>query len=291
MNKTYTEFLAQSKAKQIFTPWFISALVLFVALSSVAIAMVVLLAPSFEIGRRLFEDGLFKDVIADIKTQDSLMKFVEYDPHADYQKYYKILLDLRENGLLNDWASNIASHKPILPTEEYNEAYIKKATEAIEAFLHAHAQGLINHNNTWGFAVKVLGNFNSSTGVEITTKNGQTFYNDSWFAKFINEFRDVTATYHHNGHDVTLSSASQIRLQTLARAYIYLDQPEIVAYYWVFITTMMPQMITSVILIVKLVTVLKPKKTAEEKAAYKLAKLEKKNMKKNQSLMTNHVGA
>lgn len=44
---------------------------------------------------------------------------------------------------------------------------------------------------------------------------------------------------------------------------------------------MMPQMITLVIIIVKLITVLKPKLNAEQKQALKIAKAQKKAQKNN----------
>lgn len=245
---SYDEFSKLPKVKQIFTPWFITALLVFIVLGGIAFAMIALASEGFE-NARSFVDG-HGHFVNDDSSKTTLMAWLEYDPHSNYQELYKELAKYSNDEL--------TEYYRLYKTEQFNELGGLKVVDSFKAFEHSHANGNINHNSTWGFATKVLG-----AGSE------------SWFYKFIQEFERINGSFTHAGHEVKLAEVANERLAVI-NANVNTNYQ---AYYWVFIICMMPQMIATVIIVVKLITVLSPKKNAEEKAAYKLAKQQQKATK------------
>lgn len=266
-NKTFDEFTSQSKAKQIFTPWFIAALVVCIFTATAAFTVLCLLNPGFEIARAAVDGNgeLIEPIhVANIAKEKSFMSFVEYDPHANYQVLFKAIENFKTtygNKAFADAINAIVKHD-----HQAISKLPKEFNEAVHAFMHSHSQGSINHNGTWGFAVKVL------SGAQ-----------ESWFYKFTNAFANLDSSV-VDSHNNSLSKMAQTRMKM-----IDLYQDNYHAYYWIFITCMMPQMITLVIIIVKLITVLKPKLSAEQKYAIKQLKADKKAQKKNKLANNSHL--
>lgn len=249
MNKSFAEFSKLPKIKQVFTPWFIAALVIFIVGLTIAFAMVGLLNEGFENARALVNDqGQIIGKVADVSGDNhSLMSWLGYDQHANYQELYKTIHDQLINGKTMESLIN--------NTNKNNDP---KLYEALH--YHAHSK-FINHNGTWGFVTKVLSD-----------------WENSWFYKYNQLFSQLA-----NSQNPVLAAQGIKSLAKLSTIIQY-QNPNYIAYNWVFIVFMMPQMITFIIIVVKLATVFSPKKSAEEKQAYKLAKLEVKNQKKAKKL-------
>lgn len=249
MNKSFEEFSKLPKVKQIFTPWFIVALVVFIVGLVIAFTMVGLLNEGFENARALVNDqGQIVGKVADVNGNDhSLMSWLGYDQHANYQELYKTINNRLIDGQTMESLMNNTD---------------KKVDPKLYEALHYHAHSrLINHNGTWGFTTKVLSD-----------------WENSWFYKYNQLFSQLA-----DSKDSILAAQGAKSLKKLSTIIQY-QNPNYIVYNWVFIVFMMPQMITFVIIVVKLATVLSPKKSAEEKQAYKLAKLEAKKQKKAKNL-------
>lgn len=278
MNRTWEEFQKQPKVKQIFTPWFVAALLVFIVCGSIAFAMAGLLNEGFQIARwevtnevktlqqAIEVDGVqvnkfveLGDRIYDHRDPNSLslMAWLGYDPHASYQTLYKSIkdvLDANPNVTIDDLLHK--KQADLLLYTNNDEFMAKNLYEALH--FHAHSN-VVNHNGTWGFVVKVL-----SDGT------------NSWFYKFTELFAHASKSATHATEGLH-SVSPAYKLQTI----LYYNNPAYNAYYWVFIIFMMPQMISTIIIVVKLATVLNPKKSKEEKAAYKLEKQKAKLLKNN----------
>lgn len=256
MNRTWEEFSKLPKVKQIFTPWFITALVVFIVFGAVAFTMVGLLNHGFTTARSLIENGdIIYGTIANPKiggSEHSLMSYLGYDPHANYQVMFKEI-----SAYLTANPNKSIADLQAMSKEQLNNNALYEA-------LHYHAHTpVINHNSTWGFVVKVL-----SGGTE------------GWFYKYTELFAHGSATHASSTHALATPQ------QALALINKYQDFEfgyNYNAFYWVFIICMMPQMIATVIIVTKLATVLNPKKSKEEKAAYKLEKQKAKLLKKDKT--------
>lgn len=256
MNRTWEEFSKLPKVKQIFTSWFITALIVFIIFGAIAIAMVVFLNEGFTTARSLIKDGeIVYGTIANPKiggSEHSLMSYLGYDPHANYQEMFK---EIKERLSEEPKISMVELLK--MSKEELNNNSLYEA-------LHYHAHTpVINHNSTWGFVVKVL--------------SGGT---DSWFYKYTELFANGSTTHASSTHAL---ATPQQALALINRYQDYNYGYNYNAFYWIFIICMMPQMIATVIIVTKLATVLNPKKSKEEKAAYKLEKQKAKLLKKDKT--------
>lgn len=256
MNRTWEEFSKLPKVKQIFTPWFIVALVVFIVFGAIAFTMIGLLNNGFTTARSLFENGdIVYGTIAKPKiggSEHSLMSYLGYDPHANYQAMFKEI-----NAYLTVNTNKSIADLQAMSKEQLNNDSLYEA-------LHYHAHTpVINHNSTWGFVVKVL-------------SGGQ----DSWFYKYTKLFANGSTTHASASHALATPKEVLVlidKYQDFNFGYNY------EAFYWIFIICMMPQMITTVIIVTKLATVLNPKKSKEEKEAYQLEKQKAKTLNQIQT--------
>ncbi|MCV3743387.1 hypothetical protein OF377_00605 [Ureaplasma sp. ES3154-GEN] len=253
---SYAEFSKLPKVKQIFTPWFISALVYSIVSIIIAGTMIGLANEGFDNARRLvvLENGKYdlKQVLDfwnfDTKNQDTLMSFVNYDPHADYQSWLGALKKLNKGDLHNLVHALHDGYwdEAIERLNEQAQANKDVLHEIVEYISHGAHHKIVNNNSTWGFVIKVLAN-----------------PTDSWFSQVLKYISE------NNSHDSAIWKTRFDLIQDNAN-------PAYHAYYWVFIVFMMPNMVSLIIIVVKLATVLKPKLNAEQKAQYKLEKAQKK---------------
>lgn len=84
--------------------------------------------------------------VANITKEKSFMSFVEYDAHANYQVFFKSILNYKTahgEQAFADAINAIVKHD-----HEAMSKLPKDFNEAVHAFLHSHSQGSINHNGT-----------------------------------------------------------------------------------------------------------------------------------------------
>ncbi|MCV3754252.1 hypothetical protein [Ureaplasma zalophigenitalium] len=259
-NLSYDEFCKLPKVKQIFTPWFISALVIFIVFATIAFTMLGLLNVPFTQARTVVlatqAGPVLGDHLANVSgSEDSLMSYVLYDPHADYQEWLRAVKDVNAHGITFHQLEHLTDAQLHTLLEEKDLLMHEKTlTEVLHYMHHGLHSKVINHNLTWGFVIKVLSN-----------------PTNSWFSQWLDYLR-VNDPHDSVEWTERLSLIQQYSSETQGMNYH--------AFYWVFIIFMMPNMITLIIIVVKLSTVLKPKLTPEQKEQYKLQKAQQKAQKK-----------